>query len=114
MPRTACATPSSSERWAMAKPVKLASMPPSVETKPEKKSTNTMNCRAQSGQRTSSSLQMKGRIVRYDQIMSFVLSHSHGANFTKQQRMKMASAGRTQRRAKESLDDEDFRPHSVM
>src|SRR5271154_5179027 len=74
-------------------------MPPRVETKPEKKSMmTTLHCR-HAGMRASSSLHTNGRMARYDQIISLVLSHSHGANLTKQQMMKTASDGKTTSRA---------------
>ena len=70
-------------------------MPPSVETNPDQKRTKQPSARAHSGHRPMIRVQRLGRIARYDQSMILVLSHSHGANFTKQHTRKANSAGKT-------------------
>src|SRR5204862_7840272 len=46
-------------------------------------------------QRERSSLQRKGRTIKYDQMISLILSHSHGAVLTKQAKTKRTTAGVT-------------------
>ena len=66
-----------------------------MDTKPEKNSAQQLSARAHFGQRAMRCVHKNGSTTRYDQTMIFVLSHSHGANFTKQQSTNAPTAGKT-------------------
>src|ERR1043166_3364339 len=70
--------------------------------KPEPKSATQTTARTGKAQWETISVQTNGRTIKYAQMISLMLSHSHGAVLTRQAKTKRATAGTTNAKAAET------------
>src|SRR6516165_3592856 len=83
----------------ISKPSGFAKVPPRRLMLPEKKSPTKMGRRAGSGQFCKAPSHKQKSMTTYAQKKSFVLSHSHGANLTKQHARKTKAEGKKKSRS---------------
>src|SRR6266436_3746180 len=83
----------------ISKPSGFAKVPPRRLMPPEKKSPTITGTRASSGQFFKTPSHKQKSMTRYAQKKSFVLSHSHGANLTKQHARNTKAEGKNKSRS---------------